>query len=220
MTSRVDHDEVWKAIDAQRTSLTGTLAALSDEEWTRPSLCDGWTTRDVAGHLTMAQSTLRTMPAAMVELARARGNLDRAIRDAARRRALAPPDQLIARIRGMVGSRKHNVGVSPTGTLLDILVHTQDILVPLNRRLPMAPDAASLAATNAWTHRGWPFYAQQKFRGFQLVASDVSWTAGEGRAVEAPIEALLLLLTDRLIATPQLSGEGAADLSAQLRKTP
>jgi hypothetical protein len=33
----VDHDEVWKAIDVQRTSLTDTLAALSDEEWTRPS---------------------------------------------------------------------------------------------------------------------------------------------------------------------------------------
>ena len=35
--------------------LAGLLADLSEREWRRPSLCDGWTVRDVAAHLTLQQ---------------------------------------------------------------------------------------------------------------------------------------------------------------------
>ena len=39
----------------------------------------------------------------------------------------------------MVGSRRHNVGVTPYETLIDIVVHGQDIAVPLGRRARGAP---------------------------------------------------------------------------------
>jgi len=71
------------------------------------------------------------------------------IHNAACRRAAAPTDELIAAIRGMVGSRKRNVGVSRLETLTDILVHGQDIAIPLGRHLPTRTDAAAAAASGA-----------------------------------------------------------------------
>ena len=48
-------DGVWQAIDAQRAGLCDLLADLGDDEWRQPSLCAGWTVRDVAAHLTLQQ---------------------------------------------------------------------------------------------------------------------------------------------------------------------
>lgn len=137
------------------------------------------------------------------------------IRSAAHRRAAAPTAELIAAIRGMVGSRKHNVGVSHLETLTDILVHGQDIAIPLGRSLPMSADAAAAAASRMW-ERGWPFWPRKKLNGFRLVATDVEWVVGDGRTVEGPIEAILLLLTGRHVALRRLSGEGVDRLLARL----
>jgi hypothetical protein len=50
-------------------------ATCPDEQWRRPSLCTGWTVRDVAAHLTLFQQLgLRDM---IAMTARWRGSLDR-----------------------------------------------------------------------------------------------------------------------------------------------
>jgi hypothetical protein len=87
---------------------------------------------------------------------RVRGNLDRAIHAAACRRAAAlSTESIIAQIRGKVGSRRHNVGVTYLETLIDILVHGRDIAVRLGRRHDMPPPAAAVAASRIWSMR-WP----------------------------------------------------------------
>jgi len=210
----MDRDGVWQAIDAQRLSLTGVLEGLSNDEWRQPSLCRGWTVRDVAGHLTLQQVRAGTI---IAELIKARGkiNIDRWIHDSACQRSALPTEQLIAQIRGMVGSRKHNLGVTYRETLIDVLVHSQDITIPLGRDLGMPVDAAALAASRVWS-LGKPFYASKRMSGYRLTATDVPWNVGDGPEVRGPIAAILLLLTGRLAALPLLSGEGAAGLSAQL----
>jgi hypothetical protein len=55
----------------------------------------------------------------------------------------------------MLGSRRHNIGVTPLETLIDILVHGQDIAIPLDRGLGMPPAIAAVAATRALSMR-WP----------------------------------------------------------------
>ena len=47
----MDRDQVWQVIDAQRLSLAGLLEQLSADEWRQPSLCTGWTIRDVAAQM-------------------------------------------------------------------------------------------------------------------------------------------------------------------------
>lgn len=211
----MDPDQVWQAIDAERLRLADLLDQLSEEEWRQPSLCPGWTVRDVAAHLTLQQVGLA---AAIAMFARSPGTLARSTHDAACRRARAlPTERIVAEIRGMFGSRRKNVGVTMYEPLIDVLVHGQDIAIPLDRRLDMPPDAAATAATRVWTMR-WPppFPARRKMSGFRLTATDVPWSAGDGPEVSAPISAILLLGAGRLVALPQLSGPGAADLTARL----
>ena len=209
----MDRDQVWQVIDAQRLSLAGLLEQLSADEWRQPSLCTGWTIRDVAAHLTLQQLGLG---GAMGMMARWRGSLDRTIRDAACRRAAQPTEQIIEQIRGTAGSRRHNIGVTYLETLTDILVHGQDIAIPLGRRHDMPPRAAAVAASSVLSMR-WPppLPAARKVAGFRLTATDISWSAGEGPEVRAPMGAILLVCAGRLVAVPQLSGEGARDLAAR-----
>jgi uncharacterized protein (TIGR03083 family) len=213
----LDRDQAWHVIDAQRLGLAGLLDGLSEHEWQQPSLCGGWTVRDVATHLTLQQLGAR---AAIVMMLRYRGNTDRAIRECARQRAATlSTGQIIAAIRGMTGSRRHNFGVTYRETLIDILVHAQDIAIPLSRRHPMPPDAAATAVTRIYTtHWPPPFPARHIMQQFRITATDIAWAAGHGPRIQAPISAILLLSAGRLAALPQLAGDGAAELTARLRR--
>jgi uncharacterized protein (TIGR03083 family) len=212
----LDRDEVWKTIDRERLRLAELLEGLAQEEWQRPSLCTGWTVRDVAAHLTLQQVGLVE---ALSMFIRARGNVNRGIYESACRRAAArSTEQLIAEIRGMAGSRRHNAGLTYQETLIDILVHGQDIAIPLGRRHDMPPDAAAVAASRTWTMR-WPppFPAVRLMAGVKLTATDTDWTVGQGPEVRAPIGAILLLSAGRLAALPELSGDGAPELANRLQ---
>ncbi len=69
------------------------------------------------------------------------------IRDTALRAASLPREEYPRRLRAMVGSRRTAPFVTPTEPLIDVLVHGQDIAVPLGRDRPVPTDAAVVAAT-------------------------------------------------------------------------
>jgi uncharacterized protein (TIGR03083 family) len=86
----------------------------------------------------------------------------------------------------------------------DILVHAQDIAIPLGIDFSTPPDAGAAAATRIWELR-WPFSFGAKRRpgSFTLTATDADWTIGTGLEISGPISAILLLLTGRTeAATP------------------
>jgi uncharacterized protein (TIGR03083 family) len=209
----MDADAVWAAIDGERLDLADLLDDLTAAEWEQPSLCRGWRVRDVAAHLALAQTgTAR----AALDLLRAGGRLQRMIHDTAVRHAASPREQLTAQIRAMAGSRRTAPGVTPLEPLLDVLVHGQDVAVPLGRSRAMPVQAAATAATRVWG-MPWPmsttFRARRRLAGRRLVATDIDWAAGDGDVVAGPIEALLLLLTGRTSALgDRLTGPGAVGL--------
>lgn len=210
----MDPEQVWQVIDAQRRSLAELLDGLSEEQWRHPSLCAGWTVRDVAAHLTLQQLGLRDLLATMV---RWRGSMDRTIEHAARRHAAAlSTGQIVGEIRAMVGSRRHTLGVTHLETLIDVLVHSQDIAIPLGHRHDMPPRAAAAAADRALSMR-WPrpHPATREVAGFRLAATDTAWSAGQGPQVHGPMAALLLVCSGRVVALPELTGSGAAALAAR-----
>ena len=43
---------MWKTIAAERGALAADLANVADPAWETPSLCEGWTVRDVLAHMT------------------------------------------------------------------------------------------------------------------------------------------------------------------------
>jgi uncharacterized protein (TIGR03083 family) len=209
----MDIDEVWRTIDEQRGDLADFLDRLAPRQWETASLCDGWRVHDVAAHLTLAQMRA---PAATVALLRARGSFHRMVADTARAQARrVEPGGCAQLMRGMVGSRRRAPGVTPLEPLLDVLVHGQDIALPLGIDRPMPTLAAVTAANRVWG-MGWPFHARRRLAGLRLVATDADWTVGDGAIVEGPIRILLLLVTGRSAAVPQVTGEGAEGLAARL----
>lgn len=212
--TRADADATWSAIDDQRGRTADLLERLTEEQWRQPSLCRGWTVRQVAAHLTLQQQRVRditTFVARNPSMLRS-VTLNRTVHHSAVVQSQLPTEEIIHRIKAMIGSRRHNAFVTPLETLTDILVHSQDIAVPLGLDLEMVPTASALAATRRRNTRGtWLalVFRALPLEGCRLTATDADWTRGEGLEVAGPMGALLLLLTGRSAALAQLTGEGA-----------
>lgn len=212
----MDREQSWQVIDDHRVRVAELLAELDDEQWEHPSLCEGWRVRDVGAHLSLAAT------AGMGEVLRAalaaRGNFDRVIRDTAIARGRRPRQQIVADLRGIVGSRKLAPSTVWRDPLLDVLVHAQDIARPLGLRFESPVEAEVETAEWAWRRR-FPFFPARRFKGFRLVADDADWARGSGTEVRGPVGALLLLSTGRaaglddLAVTQEQRDELAARLS-------
>jgi uncharacterized protein (TIGR03083 family) len=210
----MESSDVWTAIDDHRRALVRLLEDLSEEEWHRPSLCEGWTVRQVAAHLALQNMTWSAMPRALLDLIR-HGGVDGVIHAMACRHAKLPAEVIVGEIRDRIGVWRPLPTVTFRETAIDYLVHGQDIAVPLGRTLEMPPGLAVVAADRVWS-RPRMFHARKKLAGYRLVADDVSWAAGRGQEVCGTIGALLLVLTGRPAALPQLSGPGTAGLRVLL----
>lgn len=207
-------DAVWFAIDDQRRRTADLLDQLTEDQWDQPSLCQGWTVRHVAAHLTLQQQSMRdaaTFIARHPSMLRS-PSLNRVIHDSAVIQSAIGTEEVIHRIRTTIGSRRHNAFVTPLETLSDILVHSQDIAIPLGLDLEMSPAASAIAASRLWDTRDtWlaKVFQRLPLNAYQLTAVDADWTRGSGPEVRGPMGALLLLVTGRRAALTHLTGEGA-----------
>ena len=185
-------DEIWRRVDEQRIGLAGLLEDLTAEQWTAPSLCDGWQVRDVAAHLT--HSHMHPVRA-IVEAARSGFRFDSMIQRLGREDPRSQAEIAIA-LRGMAGSRKRVPGTSVQQPLIELLVHGQDITVPLGIDWPMPLDAAREVAQKL-SGMTFPLNGQRRLAGVRLVATDAEFAAGEGREVQVPIGDIVMVLAGR-----------------------
>jgi uncharacterized protein (TIGR03083 family) len=189
----VDSDTVWRHIDTERTWMADLLEALPAEDWERPSLCEGWTVRDVGAHLCLAQSSVLSV---LWPMLKAGFRYDVFVRDTALRSPLTH-GQIVATLRGFIGSRRKVAFITELEPLFDILVHNQDIARPLGVDHPIPPDAAAAAADRVLSMRP-PLRRWKAPRGVRLVATDIDWSYGPGEDVRAPMSQHLLAMTGRL----------------------
>ena len=193
-------DEIWRCVDDQRVELAGLLEGLSAEQWMAPSLCDGWRVRDVAAHLT--HSHMHPVRA-IGEAVKSGFRFDSMIRRLGRedRRSQA---EIAAALRGMAGARKKVPGTSVQQPLIELLVHGQDITVPLGIDRPMPVDAAVEAAARL-SGMKFPLNARQHLAGVRLVATDADFAAGEDAGegagdsteIRVPIRDIVMILAGR-----------------------
>jgi uncharacterized protein (TIGR03083 family) len=204
-------EESWPVIESQRLALASLLEGLTPRQWSAASLCAGWRVRDVAAHVALASQPLGW--SLVRDAVRARGSFDRLNRDVAIR-AFPAPGEIVAVLRRDASSRRLPFVTNHRNLVPDILVHGQDIALPLGLDHPMPLPAARAGAAHVWA-MGWPFHARRRLAGLRLSATDVPWQAGAGESVSGPIAALLLLLTGRVAAAlPRLDGPGATRLGS------
>jgi uncharacterized protein (TIGR03083 family) len=209
----VERDTVWRYVESQRLDLADLLVGLSQEQWEHPTLCPGWTVRDVAAHI-ISSPQARLLPT-LGAWVRHRGDLDRMILAEGKRWGRATAEDIVAQYRRYAGSREHPVGTSYVEPLLDVLVHGQDIAVPLGIPRAMPSAAAAAAADRVWS-KAFPFRARRRLHGLRLEATDADWSAGQGAVVCGPMEAILVVLTGRPHGLARLTGDGAAEVARRL----
>ncbi|MFD3508210.1 maleylpyruvate isomerase family mycothiol-dependent enzyme [Nocardia sp. NPDC058666] len=188
-------DTIWQAVAEERATLVALLENLPESAWDTASLCEGWRVRDVVAHLVLA--TRITIASLVVNLVRAHGNTDRLIHDTAVRHAdRTPTAELLSELRGTVDSRATPIGTTPIDRLMDLLVHGQDIAVPLGIDRVMPPEAARMSLERVWT-MGSPFHARTRLAGYELTTTDATWTAGAGTPISGTAAQLLMVVTGR-----------------------
>lgn len=197
---------------AERRDLADYLETLSEHQWEQPSLCSGWTVRDVIGHLLSYDSL--SWPAVLVLFARSGFSLDNCNQVGVERSRPLSTEQLLARLREHLVPRGVTALFGSAIALTDGTVHHQDIRRALGN--PRAIPEERLVAALEFLPRARALPAPANLRGLRLVATDVDWQHGAGPEVTGPGEALLVALAGRSAALVDLTGPGLATLTDRL----
>jgi uncharacterized protein (TIGR03083 family) len=201
-------EEYWSAVRTVRLDVADLLESLSAAEWDAPSLCRGWRVRDVAGHLSIIPTI--TSWELLSAAPRVGFNLHRVNTRVAIRHGSRPPEEILGRLRAHAGDRRTARLLDTRDSLFDVIVHSQDISLPLGRSFPVPAEYTRRGLDRVWA-MGWPFKAARRLAGVTVRATDTDWTAGSGPEVAGPALSLLLLLTGRTsTALPTLEGPGVA----------
>ncbi|MGH3839959.1 MAG: maleylpyruvate isomerase family mycothiol-dependent enzyme [Pseudonocardiaceae bacterium] len=204
-------EEYWSGVRAMRLRVADLLDSLSPAEWNASSLCRGWRVRDVAGHLAVVP-TISTWDLITVAPG-ARFNPHRINTLLAISHGSRDPDDIVAEIRQHAGDRRTAKVLDTRNSLFDVIVHSQDITLPLGRDFPVPTEYSREGLLRVWA-MGWPFNARRNLAGLTLTATDTDWTVGAGPAVAGTALSLLLLLTGRTAAVVDtLHGSGVASLA-------
>jgi uncharacterized protein (TIGR03083 family) len=206
-------NDVWPMVHVERRALIDDLTNLDDTQWTRPSLCDGWTVHDVVAH--MVDVALTTRLGFVVGMARARFDFDRQNADGVERTRGATPRQTLERLR-QVASRTSTPPAPIDTRIVEEVVHGEDIrrAVGLTRCYPQDAVVRSLRrqARTSESFGG----AKELVSRVRLTATDLDLAIGDGPEVSGPALALLLVVSGRRTALAELDGPGVATLAATL----
>ncbi|MCU1353496.1 MAG: hypothetical protein JWM05_2705 [Acidimicrobiales bacterium] len=216
----MDDDQRFDLIAERRRSLAGFLRDLPEERWRVPSLCSGWTVRQVAGHL--ATPFLIGTARFAWEMVRCGGSFDRAADRVARRLAEMPTDELVAVIEEHATDRYTPPGLGPIAPLTDSVVHTLDVRWSLDARDAIPPDAARevLGFLSSRSARSRAFGARAVAPDVCWSATDLDWSTGpaDSPVVSGPADAVLLVLAGRRAGLDDLQGPGLGSVKARLAR--
>ncbi|WP_331728304.1 maleylpyruvate isomerase family mycothiol-dependent enzyme [Streptomyces sp. NBC_00158] len=197
------------AIASERRELADLFDALRADDWHAPSLCAGWTVREVVAH--MSTGFRLSLPATLGELLKARGNLHRMTDRVARRDAAA---HSTAELGGFLRDHAHHPWTPPVGGLAAALghdvVHGLDVTTALglDRRVP---EDRLRVLLDEIRPRGLKFFGVD-LTGVRLCAQDMDWSYGQPGAepVYGAAQDLLLLAFGRSLPPGHLTGAAAA----------
>lgn len=210
--TRTTTEHHWDMIRAERARLAEDLAGLRLTEWSAPTLCADWSVEEVVAHLTAGASIGRWSWMRSIAGAGFRPAVHNARRLAEHRGAT--PAETLERFRGVVEAR-----VAPTGDLWawlgEVVVHGSDVREPLGIRTAPDPDAV-LVVAEGYVRRDFAVASRSTAKGLHLVATDSSFSAGDGPTVEGTTLDLVLAMAGRPTAASRLRGDGATVLVERL----
>lgn len=209
------HDHVYQLATRNRVLAASMFADLTDEQWSTPSLCEGWTVREVCAHLVPPKGGYRLLPLVW-DVVRFRGDLDRMVDVTARELAGRSTAELVAALRERAGERLSAPVVGPYGPMVDTAIHLRDAARPLGLATSPPPEDWRPVLDFLLTRpaeRG--FVGTGRTQGLRLAATDLDWSHGAGDLVRGTGEALALGIAGRPVAYDDLEGAGVELLRAR-----
>ena len=202
---------LWSLVAAERGALADDLLGLSDDQWNTPSLCAGWSVRDIVAHLTAAAST---GPGAFIaQFAAAGFNFDKYANAGLARRLGDSPAQTLAAFRAIQNSTTSPPG--PKSTWVgEVIVHGEDARRPLGIHHAYNPEALRVVA-DFYKGSNTLIGAKNRIAGLTLKATDQDWTHGSGPLIEGPMLSIVLAMTGRGSHVGDLSGPGIGTLRSR-----
>ena len=192
------------AARAEREELLDLLERLTPDQWRAPSLCTGWSVRDVVAHV-LSYDELGPRQLAG-RFARGLFLVDRTNAVGLRENAARTPAELVELLRAHLTPTGLTAGMGGAIGLTDGLIHQQDIRRPLG--LPRTIPAERLVPALRTALFGPVLRGVLRVRDVRLVATDVDWTFGRGPEVRGTGEALLMAVAGRRAVAAELTGPG------------
>ena len=197
---------------AEREDLRDLLAGLGPEQWSAPSLCAGWSVKDVVAHmLSYEELGARQLAERFV---RGRLSVDRVNDIGLREYSTRTPAQLIELLDDHLDPAGLTAGMGGAIALTDGMIHQQDIRRPL--AMPRTIPAERLVPALRTALFAPTLLGVVRVRDVRLVATDIDWTFGRGPEVRGTGEALLMTVAGRRAAVADLSGPGQARVARRV----
>jgi uncharacterized protein (TIGR03083 family) len=196
-------------IREERASLVDALGKLSDADWDKPSLCTGWTVRDVVAHMiATANMTPPKFFGKMISSGFSFQAMTR--REIAREKANRSNSEMVEAFRARVDARTAPPGPAPSW-LGETIVHGEDIFRALGgyREHPVEH---VVAVADFYQGSNLIIGAKNRIAGVSLRATDTDWRHGTGPEASGPVIALVMAMCGRKPALDDLTGEGVTVL--------
>ena len=204
--------DYFPVIAAERRAIADMLDGLSPQQWETQSLCAGWKVRHVAAHLSVVLT--HGMGTLLLAAIRAGGNLDRANRIVVAREAARPIPDIVGDLRANADSRFTPPTFGSEASLTEILLHGEDMRVPLDIADGRPAERWQGALDLLLSPKGRRGFAAKGLPPLRYVATDTEWAHGSGDEVRGPARALALTISGRPARIGELSGPGLVNVRA------
>ncbi|OJF10344.1 maleylpyruvate isomerase family mycothiol-dependent enzyme [Couchioplanes caeruleus] len=197
--------DTWQMIRTERAALVEALAALPAPAWDRPSLCAGWTVRDVVAHMIATASM--TPPRFFAKLIGSGFRFDAMVRkDIAAVTTGRSHADLVEALRARIDARTGPPG--PTLSWLgETIVHGEDVFRALGGYRDH-PIAHLIEVADFYKGSDLLIGAKSRIAGVTLTATDTDWRHGTGPQATGTMIALVMAMTGRSTALDDLTGDG------------
>jgi uncharacterized protein (TIGR03083 family) len=200
----------WDMARAERDEFVELARGLTPEQWQMPSLCEGWSVRDVVIHAGYDGGW-----GALLLLARSGFSVHRMNETVLDRNRSRTNDSLVATLADLSFDRVSARILGCGNCLRAMMIHQQDARRPLGLTRTIAEERLR-AVLGFVTKRAGSgnLGSASRARGLRLTATDIDWTLGSGPEVRGNGEAILMAICGRRAALADLEGDGVRILAA------
>jgi len=186
--------------------------SLTDEQWSTPSLCAGWSVHQGLAHI--VATAKMTSPRFVVRYVRAGFNFSRFNERNIAEEMKPTPVETLAEFRVHLTDTKSPPGPDDSW-IGEIVIHAADLRRPLGIESRTPVEVARRVA-DFYKNSNVLIGAKSRIAGLTLTASDIAWTTGSGPEANGPILSLVQAMTGRGAAVDDLSGPGASVLRSRI----